>query len=119
MWVYSIIGSLVAYLLLTLIFTYLVHQYPRNPVTDIPDWGRVIDACIPTVDGGSLEVWQVEPKGPSRGVVLLAHGWSRNRARMVSRARIFGDMGPRWIHPPPLHECLSFCRGCGVRTEMD
>ena len=93
MWMYIIIGSLGAYLLLTLYLTYLVHQIPRNPVTDIPDWGRVIDTYIPTVDGGSLEVWQVEPKGPSRGVVLLAHGWSRNRARMVSRARIFGEMG--------------------------
>ena len=93
MWMYIIIGSLGAYLLLTLYLTYLVHQIPRNPVADIPDWGRVIDTCIPTVDGGSLEVWQVEPKGPSRGVILLAHGWSRNRARMVSRARIFGEMG--------------------------
>jgi pimeloyl-ACP methyl ester carboxylesterase len=93
MWVYLIIGSLVAYLLLTLVFTYLVHQIPRNPVENIPDWGRVVDTIIPTVDGGSLEVWEVEPKGPSRGIVLLAHGWSRNRDRMVSRARIFGEMG--------------------------
>ena len=93
MWMYIIIGSLVAYLLLTLYLTYLVHQIPRNPVKDIPDWGSLIDTFIPTVDGGSLEVWQVEPKGPSRGVVLLAHGWSRNRARMVSRARIFSEMG--------------------------
>jgi pimeloyl-ACP methyl ester carboxylesterase len=93
MWMYIIIGSLVGYLLLTLFLTYLVHQIPRNPVKDIPDWGRVIDTCIPTVDSGSLEAWRVEPKGSSRGVVLLSHGWSRNRDRMVSRARIFGEMG--------------------------
>jgi pimeloyl-ACP methyl ester carboxylesterase len=81
------------YLVLTLIMTYLVHQLPRTPVKDPPDWGRVTDTRIPSVDGGSLEVWRVEPDGPSRGVVLLAHGWSRNRDRMVHRARIFGKMG--------------------------
>jgi len=35
----------------------------------------------------------VEPKGRSKGIVILAHGWSRNRDRMVGRARIFGKMG--------------------------
>jgi pimeloyl-ACP methyl ester carboxylesterase len=81
------------YLVLTLILTYLVHQLPRRPVKDPPDWGRVTDTRIPSVDAGSLEVWRVEPDGPSRGVVLLAHGWSRNRDRMVHRARVFGKMG--------------------------
>jgi pimeloyl-ACP methyl ester carboxylesterase len=93
MWVCLIIGCLVTYLLLTLFFTYLVHQIPRNPIKDIPDWGHVIDTRIPAADGGTLEVWRVEPEGRSRGIVLLAHGWSRNRDRMVSRARIFADMG--------------------------
>jgi pimeloyl-ACP methyl ester carboxylesterase len=93
MWVYLIIGCLVTYLLVTLFFTYLVHQIPRNPIKDIPDWGHVIDTRIPAADGGTLEVWRVEPEGRSRGIVLLAHGWSRNRGRMVSRARIFADMG--------------------------
>jgi pimeloyl-ACP methyl ester carboxylesterase len=93
MWVYLIIGCLVTYLLVTLFFTYLVHQIPRNPIKDIPDWGHVIDTRIPAADGGTLEVWRVEPEGRSRGIVLLAHGWSRNRGRMVSRARIFAEMG--------------------------
>ena len=93
MLIYLIIGAVFAYLLLTLFFTYLVHQIPRDPVKDIPDWGHVIDIRIPTAGGGSLEVWRVETEGRSRGIVLLAHGWSRNRDRMVSRARIFAEMG--------------------------
>jgi uncharacterized protein len=93
MLIYLIIGAVFAYLLLTLFFTYIVHQIPRAPVKDIPDWGQIIDIRIPTAGGGSLEVWRVEPEGRSRGIVLLAHGWSRNRDRMVSRARIFAEMG--------------------------
>jgi len=85
--------SIGLYLALTLVLTYLVHQLPRRPVKESPDWGRVIDTRIPAVDGGSLEVWRVEPDQPSKGVVLLAHGWSRNRDRMVHRARVFGKMG--------------------------
>jgi len=82
-----------AYILLSLILTYLVQEFPRKPVTDQPDWGKVLDTRIPTIDGGSLEVWRIEPDGPSRGTVVLAHGWSRNRNRMVGRARVFGNMG--------------------------
>ena len=82
-----------AYIFLSLVLTYLVQEYPRKPVTDQPDWGKVLDTRIPTVDGGSLEVWRIEPDGPSRGTVVLAHGWSRNRNRMVTRARVFGRMG--------------------------
>jgi len=93
MLIYLIIGTVFAYLLLTLFFTYIVHQIPRAPVKDIPDWGQIIDIRIPAAGGGSLEVWRIEPDGRSRGIVLLAHGWSRNRDRMVSRARIFAEMG--------------------------
>ena len=93
MLIYLIIGTVFVYLLLTLFFTYIVHQIPRAPVKDIPDWGQVIDIRIPAAGGGSLEVWRIEPEGRSRGIVLLAHGWSRNRDRMVSRARIFAEMG--------------------------
>ena len=92
MWFYIIVACLI-YLLLTLFFTYLIHQLPRQPVQDAPDWGEVTDTCIPTRDGGSLEVWRVDPDGHSRGVVVLAHGWSRNRGRMVARARLFGKLG--------------------------
>ncbi len=87
-----ILGAII-YFVLTLCFTYLVHQLPRKPVDDMPGWGKVSDSRIPTTDGGSLEVWRVEPESPSRGVVVLAHGWSRNRGRMVDRARLFGEMG--------------------------
>jgi pimeloyl-ACP methyl ester carboxylesterase len=93
MWFYFIFDGIAAYLLLTLYLTYLVHQIPREPVEDPPDWGRVTDTRIATVNGGSLEVWRVEPESPSRGIVLLAHGWSRNRDRMTGRARIFGELG--------------------------
>lgn len=81
------------YLLASLGLTYLVHQIPREPVQHKPDWGNVIDTRIPAVDGGELEVWVIKPEGKSRGIVLLAHGWSRNRDRMVERARLFGQMG--------------------------
>ncbi len=93
MWLYYFIGAVLSYILLTLYFTHLVHRIPRKPVKDIPDWGHVIDTRILSIDGGSLEVWRVEPEVPSRGVVLLAHGWSRNRDRMVTRARVFGQLG--------------------------
>ena len=90
---YWSIAVVTAYLFFTLFLTYLVFQIPREPVEDPPDWGHVTDTCIPAVDGGALEVWRVEPEGPSRGTVVLVHGWSRNRDRMVPRARIFGRMG--------------------------
>lgn len=53
----------------------------------------MIDTRIPAVDGGSLEVWRVEPEGGSCGIVVFAHGWGRNRDRMVYRARLFADLG--------------------------
>lgn len=93
MLIYAIIGVFGVYLLLSLYFTYLVHEIPRRPVKEAPDWGRVIDTRIPTANGGTIEVWRVEPEGPSRGIVVFVHGWSRNRDRMVPRARLFGEMG--------------------------
>jgi pimeloyl-ACP methyl ester carboxylesterase len=46
-----------------------------------------------------------------RGVVLLAHGWGRNRDRMVRRARIFGGMGfTAVIHSARDHGNSSRCR---------
>jgi len=90
---YILIGGILFYLLLTLCLTFLVQQYPRKPVVDPPDWGEVLDTTIPVLDGGSLEVWRIEPEGESRGIVVLAHGWSRNRDRMVPRARMFARFG--------------------------
>jgi pimeloyl-ACP methyl ester carboxylesterase len=90
---YILLGLFLLFLLLSLFLTYLVQQIPRNPVTDPPDWGRVTDNRIPSSDGGWLEVWRIEPDMPSRGTVVFAHGWGRNRDRMVSRARIFSQWG--------------------------
>jgi pimeloyl-ACP methyl ester carboxylesterase len=88
-----IIILVAVYLAVTLFFTYVVLQVPRQPVQDNPDWGRLTDTRIPAAGSGELEVWRIEPEGPSRGIVVLAHGWSRNRDRMVKRARLFGEMG--------------------------
>jgi len=88
-----IIVTIIVYLILSLVMFYLVQNYPRNPVDEAPDWGTVTDTWIPTVNGGRLEVWRVEPDGPSKGTVVIAHGWGRNRGRMIHRARIFGQWG--------------------------
>jgi uncharacterized protein len=88
-----ILGVCILYLLITLCLTYVVLQLPRNPVDEKPDWGKVTEANIPTEEGGMLEVWRVEPEGKSKGIVVLAHGWGRNRDRMVSRGRVFGRLG--------------------------
>jgi pimeloyl-ACP methyl ester carboxylesterase len=90
---YILSGTLLFYLIFTLFLTYLVQQIPRHPVEDRPDWGCLTDTRIPTVEGRSLEVWRIEPNGPSRGTVVLVHGWGRNRDRMVARARLFGQWG--------------------------
>jgi len=86
-------GIIAFYLLITLLLSFVVQRIPRNPIKDEPDWGRVIDTRIPTADLGSLEVWRVEPEGDSCGIVVLAHGWGRNRDRMVHRARLFAELG--------------------------
>lgn len=82
------------YLLITLFMTYVVHRIPRRPVKAPPDWGHIKDERIPGPNGrGSLEVWRVVPNRPSRGIVVMAHGWGRNRDRMTARARLFGQWG--------------------------
>lgn len=81
------------YITLSLTATYVVHRIPRRPIHEEPDWGEVKDFTVKASDGGMLEVWRVDPGGPSRGVVVLAHGWGRNRGRMVRRARLFGSLG--------------------------
>lgn len=90
----TVVLALVAlYLAITLALVWVVQKFPRSPVTDPPDWGRVTDTWVPTVGGGRLETWRIEPEGPSKGVVVLVHGWSRNRDRMMGRARVFGRLG--------------------------
>jgi pimeloyl-ACP methyl ester carboxylesterase len=90
---YLLIALMAGYALLTLFLMYLVHQIPRNPVVDTPDWGTVRDEKIPIPGGGFLEVWRIDPDIESKGVVLFMHGWGRNRDRMVNRARLFGSLG--------------------------
>lgn len=90
---YVFLGLILFYLIFTLFLTYLVQQIPRNPVEDPPDWGTVTDTTIPALDGRSLEVWRIEPEAESRGIVVFAHGWGRNRDRMVGRARQFARWG--------------------------
>lgn len=81
------------YLLASVYLTYLLHRIPRRPVRQFPEWGHVNDTRIAAAEGGEIEVWRIEPEGESRGIVVLAHGWGRNRDRMVLRARIFGELG--------------------------
>ncbi len=106
-----ILYAVLVYVVLSILFTYLVHAKPRRPVSERPDWGIVTDITIPAVDGGFLEVWRIEPEGPSKGIVVLAHGWSRNRDRMVNRARMFGAWGyTTVIHSARDHGGSSRCR---------
>ncbi len=110
-------GLVLFYLALTLVAAYLVQKFPRRPVEDPPDWGRIMDTKIPAVDGGFLEVWRIDPDGMCKGVVLLVHGWGRNRDRMVNRARIFS----RWgfitvIHSARDHGHSSACRFVNAAT---
>ena len=108
---YALAVLVVFYLLLTLILTYLVQQYPRRPVVDKPDWGRVEDTVLSAIDGKRLEVWRILPDGPSRGIVLFMHGWGRNRDRMMGRARVFARWGfTAVIHSARDHGNSSPCR---------
>jgi len=108
---YIAVGILISYVIATLYLTYLVHQIPRKPVNDKPDWGRVADTKIPAVDGGFLEVWRIDAESKSKSIVVFAHGWGRNRDRMVSRARLFGGWGfTTVIHSARDHGGSSSCK---------
>lgn len=89
----GICAVVLIYLFLSIVFAYAVNQYPRNPVKNPPDWGRITDLMLPALDGGSIEVWRVDPNGKPKGIIVFAHGWGRNRDRMVERARIFSQWG--------------------------
>lgn len=97
----AVIGffSGVSYLTVALILSYGLQRIPRMPVVDRPDWGRVEDVVIPAADGGWLEVWRVTPDRPNGLGIVLAHGWGRNRDRMVGRARVFA----RWGYTTIMH----------------
>jgi len=113
----TLVGVAAFYLLITLFLSYLVQHVPRNPVQDPPDWGRIQDTKIAAIDGGSLEVWRIEPDTPSRGIAVFAHGWGRNRDRMVHRARMFGRWGfTTVIHSARDHGGSSRCRFVNANT---
>jgi hypothetical protein len=80
---YILVGVLAAYGLVTLLLSYVVQQLPRNPVSDRPDWGQVMDARITVSDGGYLEVWRIEPDAASIGIIVLKSG-ALNRMRLLS-----------------------------------
>jgi len=102
---------LIVYVLISICLTYMVHRKPRRPIDQKPDWGKVTDTKIPAVGDGFLEVWRIEPDMPSKGIVVLAHGWSRNRDRMVNRAKMFGQWGyTTIIHSARDHGNSSKCR---------
>jgi pimeloyl-ACP methyl ester carboxylesterase len=113
----TVAGMAVFYLLFTLFLSYLVQHIPRKPVQDRPDWGKLVDTKIPAADGGTLEVWRIEPDTPARGIVVFAHGWGRNRDRMVHRARMFGQWGfTAVIHSARDHGGSSRCRFVNANT---
>ncbi|MDM8535898.1 alpha/beta hydrolase [Desulfobacterales bacterium HSG17] len=102
---------LFTYVLVSICLTYMVHRKPRRPVNQKPDWGRVTDTKIPAAGNGCLEVWRIEPDMPSKGIVVLAHGWSRNRDRMINRAKMFGQWGyTTIIHSARDHGNSSKCK---------
>lgn len=39
---YGLLWLIGVYIFLSLILTYLVQEYPRRPVADQPDWGKVL-----------------------------------------------------------------------------
>jgi len=109
---FAVLGLIaVLYIGLVFISVYVVHQFPRNPVSDSPDWGSVRDEIIPAQNGGFLEVWRIEPEDKSKGIILFAHGWGRNRGRMVDRASLFGKWGfTTVIHSARDHGGSSRCK---------
>ncbi|UCE15092.1 MAG: alpha/beta fold hydrolase [Candidatus Heimdallarchaeota archaeon] len=93
------IGVLLSfYFFITLAITLILANLPRRPVDGIPDWGTVKDCRIPTVNGKTIEAWVVYPhksetNNNKKPAIILIHGWGRNRARMISRARMYGREG--------------------------
>ncbi|MFW9916288.1 MAG: alpha/beta hydrolase [Candidatus Thorarchaeota archaeon] len=89
---------ILAYLFLGFSLQIIIANVPRSSVDEQPDWGTVEEHRIPTINGKTMECWVVHPdKGKEKNeeypAVLLVHGWGRNRGRMVSRARIYGQKG--------------------------
>ncbi|MFX0126395.1 MAG: alpha/beta hydrolase [Candidatus Hodarchaeota archaeon] len=92
----TIFAIIIGYLILTYSIALLLANFPRRSVNDYPDWGITEDLRIPTAKGKKIESWIVYPKektDKNKPAIILVHGWGRNRGRMVSRARIYGEQG--------------------------
>jgi pimeloyl-ACP methyl ester carboxylesterase len=97
-----ILFSVIFYLSLCFLIVFILAKLPRDPVADIPDWGVLENHRIPTVHNKFLECWVVYPskefllnpslKSSTPSIIFL-HGWGRDRGRMVSRAKIYGEKG--------------------------
>lgn len=118
MWIYIIIACLI-YLLVTLFFTYLVHQIPRQPVQDAPDWGEVMEAhwrsCGLTVRA-IPGVWLFWPMGGAG----IGTGWWPGQGFLVDwiSPRSCIALGIMGFKPQTLHECPSLCGGHGDRIRL-
>ncbi|MFW9779164.1 MAG: alpha/beta hydrolase [Candidatus Heimdallarchaeota archaeon] len=102
----SLIGTTI-YLAACLLIILLSSKIPRNPIRDLPDWGKTHRLRIPTVKNKTLEGLMVVPHNieissddeftdewkQGNPAIILIHGWGRNQGRMVSRARIYGKHG--------------------------
>ncbi|MCY3412981.1 MAG: alpha/beta hydrolase [Candidatus Heimdallarchaeota archaeon] len=92
-----IVGLFILYVILTLIITLILAKGPHRPFDDTPDWGEIEDHWVETHTGARIETWVVYPDGKKgdhdHPAVLLTHGWSRNRGRMVARARKWKNLG--------------------------
>jgi pimeloyl-ACP methyl ester carboxylesterase len=96
-----LVALMAAYFIISIMIVSILANFPRNAVDEEPDWGTTEDCRIPTVNGKSLECWIVYPEESSKSAecekeklaIILLHGWGRNRGRMVSRARFFGQKG--------------------------
>ncbi len=90
-----ILVLLTLYLMVCLVIVVILAKLPRDNVDKIPNWGIVKDVRIPTINGKFLECWVVSPEEQKldRPAIILLHGWGRNRGRMVSRAKLYADLG--------------------------
>jgi pimeloyl-ACP methyl ester carboxylesterase len=100
---------IVVYLIISLGISLFLANFPRRSVNDIPDWGVTKDCRVPTINGKMMECWVVYPKKlksvtdetvlKRNPAIMIIHGWGRNRGRVVSKARIFGQLGYTTVLP--------------------
>ncbi len=102
-YVVIIISVIVFYIFILLAFSIISAKKGGRNVDNPPDWGKIQEHWIETANSRKLECWVVYPDKlidkigeevyRDNKAVLLTHGWGRNRDRMVSRAKIWGEQG--------------------------